>query len=136
MTKETLAELLTCREYGNEIEPFEEMTAKDNGLVVVFGYSDDCTEFRGAISEEMGSGEFEFTKGGIFKCEDDEEVLEKYDNPVTFNKLKAVWNPKDETGKAFASWGYATDIPHATFDILDEGVLYCRGIVFSINDLK
>lgn len=136
MTKEQFAELLTCREYGSEIERHEEQAAKDNGLVVVFGYSDDCAEFRGAINDEMGSGVHEFTKGGIFKCEDDEEVLEKYDNPVTFNKLKAVWNPKDETGKAFASWAYITDIPHATFDILDEGMLYCRGIVFSVTDLK
>lgn len=136
MTKETFAELLTCREYGNEIERHEEQTAKENGLVVVFGYSDDYTEFRGAIYDELGSGKHEFTKAGVFKHEDDVEVLEKYDNPVTFNKIKAVWNPKDDTGKAFASWAYETDIPHATFDILDEGMLYCRGIVFSINDLK
>jgi hypothetical protein len=136
MTKEMLAEQLNGREYGNEIEPFEARAAEDNGLVAVFGYSDDVTEFRGVIDEEVGCCELEFTKNGVFKAEDDEEVLSKYDNPVSFNKIKAVWNPKDQSGNVFACWGYETEIPHATFDIMEDGELYCRGIVFSINDLK
>jgi hypothetical protein len=136
MTKEELAELLHGREYGSEIERHEVKLARENGLVVVFGYSDDVTEFRGAIDDELGSGLHEFTKAGVFKHEDDEEVLEKYGNPVAFNKIKSVWNPKDSKGAIFASWAYETEIPHVTFDIVDEGVMYCRGIVFSINDLK
>lgn len=136
MTKEMLAEQLNGREYGNEIDAFEEKAAMDNGLIVVFGYSDDCTEFRGAIYEEAGGGEIEFTKSGVFKDEEDTEVLEKYDNPITFNKIEAVWGPEDRKSNVYASWIYKTQIPHATFDIMEDGELYCRGIVFSITDLK
>ena len=34
------------------------------------------------------------------------------------------------------TWCYKTDIPHETFMIYDDGEPYCRGIVFSIEDLK
>lgn len=139
MTKETLAAQLTGREIGNEIEPFEEKSAKENGLIVVFGYSDDNTEFRGAIEDEVGSyggAKIEFTKSGIFRDEDDDEVLEKYSTKIPFNKIEAVWSPEDRNGSVYASWIYKTEIPHATFDIMEDGELFCRGIVFSINDLK
>ena len=129
MTKETLAAQLTGREYGNEIEPLEEKSAKDNGLVVVFGYSDDGVEFKGAIDEEVGGyggATIEFTKSGIFRDEDDDEVLERYGTIVQFNKIVANYAP----------WAFKTEIPHATFDIMDDGELSCKGIVFSINDLK
>ena len=33
------------------------------------------------------------------------------------------------------AWTYMTDIPHATFDVMDDGELYCRGIVFALADL-
>lgn len=139
MTKETFAAQLNGREYGNELESSEEKLAKDNGLVVVFGYSDDNTEFRGAIYEEVGScdgAEIEFTKSGLFKDEEDDEVLAKYNAPVIFNKIEAVWAPKDEKGSVYASWIYKTEIPHVTFDIMEDGELFCRGIVFNLNDLK
>lgn len=129
MTKEMLAEKLTGREIGNELEPLEEKAAKDNGLVVVFGYSDDNVEFRGAIYEEVGAyggATVEFTKSGIFRDEDDDEVLEKYSAQVPFNKIVAAYSP----------WTFTTEIPHVTFDIMEDGELSCRGIVFSINDLK
>lgn len=129
MTKEELAALLTGREYGNEIEPSEEKSAKDNGLVVVFGYSDDNVEFKGAIDEEVGGyggATIEFTKAGIFRDEDDDEVLERYGTIVQFNKIIAAYSPRT----------FKTDIPHATFDIMEDGELSCRGIVFSLNDLK
>jgi hypothetical protein len=129
MTKETLAAQLTGREYGNEIDPLEEKDAKDNGLVVVFGYSDDGVEFKGAINEEVGGyggATIEFTKAGIFRDEDDDEVLEKYSAQVPFNKIVATYSP----------WVFKTEIPHTTFDIMEDGELSCRGIVFSVNDLK
>jgi hypothetical protein len=43
--------------------------------------------------------------------------------------VEAVW---DEDGY---SWVYETAIPHATFDIVDEGEKFCRGIVFRFADI-
>jgi hypothetical protein len=45
-------------------------------------------------------------------------------------KIEAVW---DRDG---FSWVYETKIPHATFIIKEDDDNYCRGIVFSIDDLK
>ena len=53
MTKESLAALLNGREIGNEIEHGEAKAAKEHGLVVVYGYSDDGMEVRGAIRGNM-----------------------------------------------------------------------------------
>ena len=33
------------------------------------------------------------------------------------------------------TWIYKTDIPHETFEIVEDGEPYCRGIVFNIGDI-
>lgn len=55
MTAKELATALTGRKVGMEITSVEFDRAADAGLVVVFGYSDDNVEFRGAIDEEVGA---------------------------------------------------------------------------------
>ena len=45
-------------------------------------------------------------------------------------EIEAVWCAP---GKP--TWSYETDIPHATFNICEDGELYCEGIVFSIDHL-
>ena len=55
MTAKELAEVLSGREYGMEIGREEEKEAKAAGLVVVYGYSDDNVELRGAIDSEEGA---------------------------------------------------------------------------------
>ena len=32
-------------------------------------------------------------------------------------------------------WSYETDIPHETFNIYEDGEVWCVGIVFSVEDL-
>jgi len=54
ITAEELAAKLNGREYGEEITDTEEIEAKKSGLVVIFGYSDDSAELRGAINDEIG----------------------------------------------------------------------------------
>jgi hypothetical protein len=44
--------------------------------------------------------------------------------------IEAIW------GKDGYSWTYKTDIPHATFDIFEDGEKFCRGIVFDIKSLS
>ena len=121
MKKEELAVLLNGREYRNEITKEQEQLAKDNGLAVVFGYSDDNMEIRGAIYNEYGcynGGKISFNKTG------DEIKSGK-------NSITAVWSPKTPD----CSWIYKTKIPHANFNILEDGELYCVGMVFSVDDL-
>lgn len=115
MTLKEFASLLDGREYGCEITPSEEALAKELGFVVVFGYSDDNAELRGAIDDEIGCFD-----GGI---------LEHQDLPDT---IYADWCPEDID----CAWAYGTSIPHEKFYIYDHGELYCVGIVCDINKPK
>jgi hypothetical protein len=44
--------------------------------------------------------------------------------------IEVVWDAEGY------SWIYETEIPHAVFDILEDGEKFCRGIVFDIRSLK
>lgn len=126
MTAKHMAELLSGRQYRNELTPEEELIAKQNGLVIVFGYSDDNIEFCGAISDERG----------CFSCGEDISVYVNqngvYDEPGNNTaKIQIHWcSPKTN-----ASWSYTTDIPHQTFNIYEGDELFCIGLVFNFYDL-
>lgn len=138
MTKEELAALLNNRQMGDEIHQAEEAQALKAGLVVVFGYSDDCIELRGAINDEWGAGEGKqipiSTTGIEYVSEEEAEVLEKFGVLKVVEARRAIittrWGCDDY------SWLYETTIPHATFDILEDEEKFCRGIVFSLADIK
>lgn len=115
MTLKEFASMLDGREYRSEITPEEEKLAKELGFVVVFGYSDDNAELRGAIDDEIGCYD-----GG---------VLEHEDLPAT---IYADWCPEDMD----CAWAYGTSIPHEKFNIYEDGELYCVGIVCDINKPK
>lgn len=125
------ANLINDRQYRSELTKQEEIEAKELGYVVVFGYSDDNMEFRGAINDEFGcydGGTVYLDKNGIIKeckCEHYLKALEKA------KSIEAVWC---RNNKSF-TWEYDTDIPHATFEIYDDDEQYCLGIVFDIKSL-
>ena len=100
------ANKLNGRAYLDEMTKEEEQLAKELGFVVVFGYSDDNAEFRGAYDDEVGC----FNGGRIYQ---DGDLF-----------IDAHWCFDG------ADWGYVTNIPSATFDIMQDGEVYCRGLVF------
>lgn len=124
MTAKDLAAKLNGREYLNEITPEEEKEAEFNGLVVVYGYSDDNMEFAGAIDDEVGAFE------GKTVCVDCKNGVVPVGEGVPFNLIKAIWH---DTGDM--CWSFETPIPHETFNIYEDGELFCVGIVFSMDDL-
>lgn len=135
LTKELLAKTLNGREYRQEISLEEIKLAEQHGLVVVFGASDDLCEFEGAICEEIGCWEganIYFNKeGSNFTDENGEAPLTSMKNKEApeANLITAIW------GEEGYSWTYETEIPHSTFDVMEEGEKYCRGIVFDKKDL-
>lgn len=139
MTAKELAEMLSGRETGNETTPREGLSARDAGLVVVYGYSDDNVEFRGAIDEEVGAYEgttIYLTKDGLLEepaCGIAENIECPYFIQVRekAQTIKAVWH--DEGGPC---WTFETDIPHETFTIMEDGEPWCIGIVFSMADVR
>ncbi len=127
------AKILDGREYRYEITKEEEKLAKELGLVVVFGASDDLAEFREAIYDETGCYEGEdiyLTVNGLLEdleCDCKYAIASRKQEESAAKKIEAVW---DSEGY---SWIYKTDIPHATFNILEDGEKYCRGIVFDLK---
>lgn len=137
MTAKELAEKLSGRKYGMEITSEEARAAKDAGLVVVYGYSDDNVEFSGAIDDEVGAYDgttIYINKDGILysptpECSMDECPYLKQAVEAS-RPIKAVWH--DERSPC---WTFETDIPHETFTVMEDGEPFCVGIVFSMEDL-
>ena len=115
MTLKEFAKMLDGRAYRHEITKEEEALAKELGFVVVFGYSDDNAELRGAIDDEIGCFD-----GGKLEHEDLPDVI------------YAKWCDRETN---FA-WSYKTSIPHETFRIYEDGDYWCIGIVCDINKPK
>lgn len=139
MNKEELATKLNASKYPFRLNKELADLAKANGLVIVYGASDDLMEFEGAIRDEVGvyDGGFAFINANdVIQPED----LEQFDDgnletvlhhfPKT-KVIEALWCKEGDY-----TWAYKTDIPHAIFDILDDDEMYCRGIVFSLDELE
>jgi len=146
MTPQDLADMINGRQYGDEVTKEEQRLAKEHGLVVVFGYSDDNVEFRGSIHDETGAYDdkgkaLKLTRAGKLLEEpdrDEREVLEKFGvleqvlNGTDTASVR-VWWCREENGPC---WTFEADFPHATFDVKDDGLdaLFCRGLVFKLED--
>ncbi len=138
MTKEALAAALHGNEIGHEITAVMAREAELAGLVVVFGASDDLLELRGAIHDEVDAWEgttILVTREGLW---DEEGCASQCDHFLRAREearehgqeITALWATEEPY-----SWTYTTTIPHATFDILEDGEPYCRGIVFVLAEV-
>ena len=133
------AMLINGRECGDETTLGENMLARDNGLIVVYGCSDDMMLVDGYIDDVIGvweggtvgigthdvDCEFGFFVGN----EDDYPIRNVNGDTHVRDCIVAVYST---TGVA---WEYRTNIPHETFDVMDGGTLYCKGIVIDIRDI-
>jgi hypothetical protein len=138
MTRDELAAMLNGRKYRKEITRDENKAARSDGLIVVFGASDDLLEFHGVMGDEIGayngttarvSTRFEV----IQKMDGEDDFLEAgWTPPKPLFSVKAEWCPDGFPG----SWLITTDQPHSTFDIMEDGELYCRGIVIDTKEIQ
>jgi hypothetical protein len=138
MTPEEAAAQLDGTEYDFKFssgQPFKELYAKmkAEGLVAVFGESDDLVEFRGAIHDELGAfnGTTAYlTDDGLVQNDCSADDCPHFERKKeTARIIDALWCDEDE-----ASWTFKTTIPHVTFNIVENGTVFCRGIVFRLVD--
>lgn len=137
MTPQQFADQLDGSEYPLRIGKMMIEYARQQGLVIVYGASDDLMEVEGAIHGEgdcCDGGTLLIDKQGLLpaweQVEDDEDEAEAYfKRKDTAKQIEAVW-----CGEG-ADWTYKTDIPHATFQIMEDGEVYCIGMVFDIKEL-
>lgn len=150
MTKEELASSLNGMQYGGEIS--EELIEKDkqHSLVIVIndydvlidGGDDEFVHIIGCGSYEYGfeiapclsdAEYFIDCNGFLPEREDieDDDVLDGWlKRKKSAKKISAVWTPN-----GYPTWSYRTSIPHTTFDVLEDGDVYCKGIVFELASL-
>lgn len=139
--KEDFATILNGREYGNEMSIDEEFIARDNELLVCFCSSDDLLIFKGIFNDETGSTAYimsDIKTGGIKLAEDDatqrlEEIREFTGFRLNLQRIKMVRQWYIDGTEGFC---IKTTLPHATFDIMEDGELYCRGIVIEKADIE
>lgn len=136
MNIQDVADKLNGIQYGDEgtiltLEFCKEL--RRSGIVVVRGYSDDLIEFDGAISDEFGAYDHYFNSKGLVQndCEDENcPYFEKILKEAKYY-IKAQWCETPEY-----AWTYDTNIPHATFDVMEDEDKYCKGIVFKLSDME
>jgi len=134
MTKDDLAKMLDGREVGNEIDQEIKEAMNGTDLVVVFGASDDLMDFRGAIDDEVGcynGGKAYIEKTGLLQNECDEDDCPYFKELKSMaDTIEALW-----CAEPCATWTYRTDIPHSTFNIMEDEDCFCKGIVFDLSDI-
>jgi len=129
MTPKEWAELLHKREYLSEITDEEAEQAKRDGVVILFGSSDDLLEMRGAVDDEVGAWNGTtvfFTKNGLVESRCNNERCPYHEEEKKTAAKVAVDGPP---------WVFATSIPHECFHILEDGEVYGNGIVFRLADV-
>lgn len=135
MSLKQVVELLDGQEICHEMDKIDEQKLKESGIVIVFGASDDLMELRGAINDEIGAcdgGVAYLNNSGLIVNECDNEECPHFEKAKEMaTKIIAQWCQ----GQIYA-WTFETDIPHETFDILEDGEKWCRGIVFFMLDVK
>lgn len=140
MTPESLAAQLNelDLQYPPNIPGDLIQAAKDNGLVIVYGESDDLMEFRGAIDEEVGVGDVTIVaidQQGVIPQFDNLDLDSEADLAAYFRRqnapkvsITALWHDDGP-----ARWTYELDDAAApTFNIYEDGETYCLGIVFRL----
>ncbi len=142
-TPQAIAEALNGMEYPLTIQKTIADAARISGVVIVYGASDDLMELDGAIRDEFGcydGGAIKVDAKGVLRdwgsVKDDgdkAEIAEWLERDKTAKEIKAIWEPAEPTG---ASWAYETSIPHTTFDVMEDGQIYCRAIAFNLSDLS
>lgn len=127
------AAIINGSEYRQEVPRDLRARLKDGGLVAIYGASDDLTEFDGAVHDEGYSGddtEHRLTRRGleVNKCNEGDRCPNWQAGETN---VRARWCPPGFDG----SWLIETPLPHATFDIMEDGEIYCRGVVIALTDL-
>lgn len=135
MSPRELAGRLSGRQIGSEMTKEDRQEAKESGIVVVYGYSDDGMAIRGAVDHFVdcygGGGVVHLTRKGVLvnHCDCLDCPYHAFDKKRA-SKVESFWDDKGNP-----CWSYKTDIPHVTFDIFEDDELFCRGIVFYLSDV-
>lgn len=120
-----IANMLDGRQYLNEITDEECKYLEEQGIVAVFGYSDDNVELRGAVDDEVGLFEDGFV------------IVSKDGSVRTAGMYSSKACVKDGEAKIAAYhgiWRFETDVPHEEFTVYEDEDVFGKGIVFYLKN--
>lgn len=128
MNIKDFANTLGTRPMGDEVPYHMVIEAQRQNYLIVFGVSDDLIEVCGARSDEFDAFRptaIYVTSHRVYAADENrpaaaQPIHVEYSKPTTENP---------------ALWKLSTDIPHATFDVMEDGELFCRGLVIDLNNL-
>lgn len=139
---DTLVELIGEIEYGDDIPAAANQLAETIGAAIIYGYSDDGVIADGVV-EDQGSAyegntlwldrkgflpineDLTFEDDGPTSIDKCRELVKRFDSAV---KVKAIWH---DSGVA---WTYEFEGEHRTFEIKEDGEVWCKGIVFLLPE--
>ena len=133
LSAKQFAKILSLRDFSEGLYEIEAECAKRNGLVIVYGHSDDVIQLDGAA---CSSGDC--FQGGEFHLVKNKSCWKLADGVGKCNNISALWYSCDavnDYGECIP-WSYKTDIPCEKIYVTRDGDPFCEGFVFSINDLK
>jgi len=135
----TLATRLDGTEYPPRFSKEIIARARESGLVFAYCVSDDNLCFDGAICDDAsayGGKKVRVDAKGIIPdfrvlVKDDIDAMRDFFRRENGGvEIEAVWHD----GGPIA-WTFETSVPHETFDIVENGDIFCRGIVFAVASL-
>jgi len=103
------------------------------GVVVAYGMSDDLLEFEGAISDEVGAfngATVYISEGKIVSAAVCPECGRTFGNVIC---VSANWN--DTPGNGEPCWTVHVNVPSHPFTIMENGEAFCKGVVFSTENV-
>lgn len=148
MNAQELAQLLNGHQYREYIQQKLLNEAKKYNLIIVYGYSDDIIVFRGAVRTEADcfcGGTLKFDRYGFLgtkECAEEngyDDCVKHYMRSQKCCNIKAILCAENEP-----SWTYKLldkeldpmpDSYFSTFNILIRDEVYCRGLVFSLDEI-
>jgi hypothetical protein len=138
MNTKEIAKLLHGIEYKrpHQIPIQIQEIAKANGIVIVIGANDDLVQLCGALNDELCASEFKISPYGVVPDFNDLLSRSDRDGLRSFFAFEYTSMPiKPIYGQNHKAWQYETPIVHDQFDIMEDGNIYCTGIVFRLADV-
>lgn len=102
--------------------------AKNSNLVIVSAIGDDTIIFSGSLKDE-----FDLLHGGqIFMAKEGSEYIPylRQSQDKSRKVIEVFWDKH-----SLFKWKFLTLIKHVQYDLKKDGRSFCKGIVFSLNDV-
>lgn len=118
--------LIDGTHYRSKLDSIAVSLARTNGIVIMYGESDDILSFQGVIDDEAGAYNGLSYKGLEFNEAFPKDIKEL----MTNHQIELIWH--DEGQK---SWSFKVDerSKFERFNIMEDGEVFSEGLILVVN---